>query len=200
VNGAAVPGTSAPWSDLAVAPDGDTIAYVTYGSGARARLEVVSARTGERKSWTSGVRGRVGSLSWAGSRLSFVWSPSRKVDGTTVHQVRSLETATAAPGNLQASKLVLKLPAGSGGTAVMSRDGRTVVVGLARDGQVALQAYTLPDGRPAQVLWKRKAAGQVSRLDSDHTGTHLLVSTGDGTLFLEDARALPAKDLLDTAW
>ncbi|GLZ08175.1 hypothetical protein Acsp03_56410 [Actinomadura sp. NBRC 104412] len=198
---AAIPGASAPWSDLAVAPDGDSIAYVTYRPGARPRLDVVSARTGQRKTWASKTPGRVGSLSWSGSTLSFVWSPTRKVGGKTVRQFRTLDTSTAAPGNLQASKALFKLPEGSAGTAVMNRDGRTVVLGLAQGGQLSLQAYALPAGRPGKVLWKRKAAGgTVSRLDADHTGDHLLITTQDGTLYPEGADPVPAKDLLDATW
>jgi hypothetical protein len=197
---ATVPGTSAAWSDLAVSEDGDSIAYVTYRPGARPRLDVVSAKTGERKVWTSRTRGRVGSLSWAGSMLSFVWSPARTTVGRGVPQVRSLDTSTAAPGNLSVSKTLLKLPKGSGQAAVVSRDGRSVVAGVAQDGRLKLQSYGLPAGRPAQVLWQRDEAIRVSRLTTDHTGGHVLVSAEDGTLYTEYAQTVPGKDLLDAAW
>jgi hypothetical protein len=196
---AAVKGASTSWSDMAVAPDGDRIAYVTYRAGGLGRLEVVSARTGQRKTWTTKTPARVSSLSWAGSTLSFVWSPTRKVGGRIVHQVRTLDTA-AAPGDLKASKPVLKLPEGSSGAAVLGRDGRTVVAGLAQNAQITLQAYAIGTGRPGGVLWQEKATGQVMRVVADHAGEHLLVLASDGRLHTDGAPPVPAADLVDAAW
>ncbi|MFC5750638.1 hypothetical protein [Actinomadura rugatobispora] len=196
---AAVTGASTAWSDMAVAPDGDRIAYVTYQSGGIGRLEVVSAQTGQRKAWTTKTPARVSSLSWAGATLSFVWSPTRKVGGRIVHQVRTLDTA-AAPGDLKTSKPVLKLPEGSSGAAVLGRDGRTIVAGLAQNAQITLQAFAIDTGRPGGVLWRQKGAGQVTRVSADHAGEHLLVLASDGRLHMDGAQPMPADDLVDAAW
>ncbi|GAA2405906.1 hypothetical protein GCM10010191_12310 [Actinomadura vinacea] len=197
--GAVVQGASTAWSDMAVAPDGDKIAYVTYQSGGTGRLDVVSAGSGQRKTWTSNTPARVASLSWAGSTLSFVWTPAGQGGDRAVHQVRTLDTS-AAPGDLKASKAVLRLPQGSTGAAVLSRDGRRIVAGLAKDAYLALQTYAVDTGRPAEVLWRQKAAGTAARVETDHTGEHLLILSSGGRLYAEGAQPVPAEDLIDTAW
>lgn len=197
---ATVAGASTAWSDLAVTPDGKTLAYVTY-RGARARVDVVSLSGGARKTWTTRAAGRVGSLSWAGGRLSFVWTPYRRVNGRATalgHQVRVIDTA-APSGDLKASKPVLKLPKGTG-VAVISKDGRTVVTGVPQRTQIAFQAYSTETGRPTKVLWRQDAAGRLARLVPDRTGGHLLASVSDGHLYAQGTRALPGKDLADAAW
>ena len=197
---AVVTGTSTAWSDLAVAPDGDRIAYVTYRPGGLGRLEVVSASTGERKTWTTTTPARVSSLSWAGSTLGFVWSPTRRVGGRIVHQVRTIDTASAPSGDLKTSKAVLKLPDGSGGAAVLGKDGRTVVAGVAKDAQLTVQSFAAGTGGPGGVLWRQKAAGQAKSVTADHAGEHFLVLAGDGRLLIDGAAPLPAEDVLDAAW
>ncbi|MFG1998663.1 hypothetical protein ACGFNU_05895 [Spirillospora sp. NPDC048911] len=198
----AVTGTSTPWSDLAVAADGDKIAYVTY-RGTRSRLDVISVETGARKTWTTKSAARLSSLSWAGDTLSFVWNPLRKVDGKMVeirHQVRTLDT-TGPAGDLGLSKAVLRLPKGSE-TAVLSQDGQTVVAGVTDQSQIALQAYSVETGQPTKVLWEKQVTGtgDLTGLDSDATGGHLLIRGGDGRLYVQGAPAVPAGDLADAAW
>ncbi|TDD79438.1 hypothetical protein E1298_27790 [Actinomadura rubrisoli] len=209
---ATVPGVSTPYSDLAVNPDGDRIAYVTY-RGTASRVDVVSARTGARKAWTTKRPGRVGGLSWAGDILGFVWNPlpppgGRPAGGATAggatrkaggirYQMRTLDTRLPS-GDLKVSKVALNLPPGVT-TAVLSRDGRTVIAGLARNAQISLQAYAIGTRRPIKVVARQRSTGRVARLDADHTGGHLLVSSSDGRLYAEGA-ALPAGDLADAAW
>lgn len=198
----AVAGISTPWSDLAVAADGDKIAYVTY-RGTRSRLDVISIDTGQRKTWTTRASARLSSMSWAGDTLSFVWNPLRKVNGKMVeihHQVHTLDTGGPA-GDLKLSKPVLKLPEGSE-TAVLSQDGQTVVAGVTDRSQIALQAFSVETGRPTKVLWQKqvKGTGDLTGLDSDATGGHLLITGGDGRLYIQGAPAVPAGDLADAAW
>jgi hypothetical protein len=201
---ATVNGISTAWSDLAVGPEGDRIAFVTYRRGGGSRVEVVSARSGQRKAWTSKAPARVGSLSWAGTTLSFVYGPARKAGGAAgagggaVQQLRTLDT-NLPPGDLKASKAVMKLPQGVT-TAVLSSNGASVLAGAFSDGQLAMQAYATGTGRPGHVLWKRKAEGRASRLDLDHTGEHLLAAASDGRLYGSGSQALAAEDLLDAAW
>ncbi|MFF5264492.1 hypothetical protein ACFY4C_36680 [Actinomadura viridis] len=197
VPGATVPGASTAWSDMAVTADGDKIAYVTYKPGGIGRLDVFSIGTAQHKVWTASVPARVSSLSWAGSTLSFVWAPVKKVNGRTVRTVRALET-TASDGDLKVSRPVLVLPPGSV-SAVLGPDGRTVVSSAPQGGNIAVQTYTIGSSRP-QVLWKQPANGRPTRLDADHTGNHLLVLANDGKLYIDGAQPVQAEDFLDAAW
>ncbi|MGP4024399.1 hypothetical protein [Actinomadura sp. 3N407] len=192
---ATVPGVSTKWSELAASADGGTIAYVTY-KGARSRVDVVSAATGTHKVWTTQASGRVGSLSWSGATLSFVWSSVRSVGGDlkeTDHQVRTLDTGGAA-GDLKLSKAVLNLPKGTT-TAILS--GKRIVAGVVKDSQLSLQAYTLA-GEPAEVLWRQKVKGELTGLDTAHTGKRVLATAGD--LYTQGVPAVPGEDLADAAW
>ncbi|WP_433330126.1 hypothetical protein [Spirillospora sp. CA-294931] len=188
-----VPGTSTAWSDLAVGPKGDRIAYVTY-RGKGSRVDVISSSTSERKVWTARMPARISGLSWAGDSLAFVWSPLR----TKSRQIRVLDTR-ASSGDLKISRPVFKLPPGTG-PAVMSRDGRTIVAGVARGSQISLQAYSLDTGRPTRVLWAKRAGGALARLDHDTTGGHLLASASDGNLYAAGVQPVPAEDLRDVTW
>ncbi|MDL4773973.1 hypothetical protein [Actinomadura xylanilytica] len=197
---ATVPGVSTSWSDLAVSADGDRIAYVTY-KGTAGRVEVLSLKTGTRKTWTARSPARIGSLSWSGGTLCLVWSPLRTTAGRTTvprHQVRALNTAGPS-GDLKASRPVLMLPKGAG-AAFMSRDGRTIVAGAQQDTQLTLQAYSVQTGKPTKVLWRQKVGGDLSRLDPDHTGRHVLASVSDGRIYAQGTGTLPAADLTDAAW
>ncbi|XRQ06574.1 hypothetical protein ACN3XK_60230 [Actinomadura welshii] len=190
-----VPGVSTKWSDLAVTPDGDRIAYVTY-KGARSRVDVVSTATGDRQVWTTKSTGRVGSLSWSGAKLSFVWSPVRSVDGKlkeTKHEVRTLDTG-GATGDLRLSKAVMDLPKGST-TAVRVDLG--IVVGTVKDSQLALQLYTL-EGRPGEVLWRQTVNSDLTDLDAAPGGKIFLATAGD--LYPEGARSVSGDDLADATW
>ncbi|MEU5876978.1 hypothetical protein [Spirillospora sp. NPDC047279] len=230
---AAIPGTdlageSTAWSDLAVTPDGNRIAYVTY-RGTRSRLDVISVADGARTTWTTRTPARLSSLSWAGDTLSFVWNPVRSVNGRLTeirHQVRTLDT-TGRGGDLVVSKAVLKLPEGSE-TAVLSRDGQNVVAGVIAGSKVALHTFSVRTGQPAEVLWSQPvagggegagtaqgggtgdgpgtgggggAAGTIrARLDVDATGGHLLFTGSDGRLYVKGGPAVPGQDLDDAAW
>ncbi|GAA2136486.1 TolB-like translocation protein [Actinomadura napierensis] len=196
---ATISGVSAAWSDLAVASDGDRIAYVTY-RGARARVDVVSARTGARKAWTTRYSARVSSLSWAGDTLAFVWNPVRRVHGKlteTGHEIRTLDTGGAA-GDLKASRAVAKLPEGTT-SAVISHDGKTVVAGVVQRSVGSLQAYSAATGEPTKILWTQALKAPITGLDSGDKGK-LLISAGDGRVYAVGAGTLPGKDLADTAW
>ncbi|TDD79025.1 hypothetical protein E1293_24550 [Actinomadura darangshiensis] len=184
---AVVPGASTAWSDLAVSPDGDHLAYVTY-KGTRARVDVVSSSTGTHKVWTTKLRARVGSLSWSGTTLSFVWSPV----GSEKHQVRTLDT-NAAVGDLKVSKAVMTLPKGSS-NAVLTRNG--LVTGIQKNSQLTLQTFTL-QGKPAKTLWTQKVKGSLTGLDIAHTGSGFMATATD--LYAKDI-AVPAQDLADAAW
>jgi hypothetical protein len=187
---ATVPGVSTAWSDLAVSRDGRRIAYVTY-KGARGRVDVVSPATGTHKVWTTKMRARVGSLSWSGSTLSFVWSPV----GSAKNQLRTLDTS-GADGDLKLSKAVMTLPKGSS-TAVLSRDGDSVVAGLVENHQLTLQKYTL-EGALKKVLWRQKVKDELTDLDASRTGGSLLATAGD--LYARGVPAVPGQDLADATW
>jgi hypothetical protein len=192
-------GASAPWSDLAVSADGDRIAYVTY-KGARARIDVVSARTGARKTWTTAYPARVGSLSWAGDTLAFVWSPVRRAGGKYIevkHELRTLATGGAG-GDLKASRPVTALPKGTT-AAVLGRDGKTAAAGIVQRSVASVQTYSTATGKPARVVWKQRLNGLITGLDTGDKG-RLLISGGDGRLYAEGAGTLPATDLADAAW
>ncbi|WP_067467105.1 hypothetical protein [Actinomadura macra] len=201
---ATISGVSTAYSDQAANPDGDRIAYVTY-RGTASRVDVVSARTGARKSWITKGPAHVNSLSWAGDTLAFVWSPLRDVNGKVTearHQVRTLDT-TVPSGDLKVSKPVLNLPKGAT-KAVLTRDGRTIIAGVAQRGQVTLQAFAVGTRKPTKVIARQKSVRpkvrlHVLRLDTDHTGRHLLAALTDGRLYA-DGTALTAPDLTDAAW
>ncbi|MEV4252449.1 hypothetical protein AB0J52_04705 [Spirillospora sp. NPDC049652] len=203
---AVVKGVSTAFSDMAVTPDGATIAYVTYRNGTVGRLDVLSTRTGTTKTWKTKSAARIGSLSWAGNTLSFLWSPQPRAGArrpaaasTAAPQVRTLNTAGPA-GDLKLSKPVLRLPAGTE-AAVLSPDGRTIVAGVESPTRVALQQYSTATGRPGSVLWERPGKAGVRGLDADSSGGHLLLSSDDGSLFGPDARTpVPGGDLSDVAW
>ncbi|WP_433464982.1 TolB family protein [Spirillospora sp. CA-128828] len=186
---ATVPGVSTAWSDLSLSPDGDHIAYVTY-RGARSRVDVVSPKTGTHKAWTTKLRARVGSLSWSGATLSFVWSSA----GSARHQVRTLDTNGAA-GDLRVSKAVMLLPRGSS-NAVLSRDGNSLIVAVAKKSELTLQTYTL-QGKPIKALWTQKVKGELTGLDVGHTGG-VIATAGD--LYAQGVPAVPGEDLADAAW
>ncbi|MGH3243033.1 MAG: hypothetical protein ACRDNL_21830 [Spirillospora sp.] len=206
---ATVSGASTSWSDLAVSPDGDSIAYVTY-QRARGRVDVVSAKTGVHKVWTTKLSARVGDLSWSGATLSFVWSPVRSTGGSgrggggsgsgggefaeVKHQLRTLDT-NGATGDLKLSKAVLTLPKGST-TAILSRDGKTVFVGSVQGSQMSLRAYSVT-GKSTKVLWQQKVTDKLTSLDASHQGKALLATAGD--LYTRDM-AVPGQDLADAAW
>ncbi|MES9603689.1 hypothetical protein [Actinomadura sp. NPDC000929] len=187
---AIVPGVSTVWSDLAVTPDGAQLAYVTY-KGASARVDVVTPETGVHKVWTTRLRARVGSLSWSGTTLSFVWSPV----GTGKHQVRTIDTSGAA-GDLKSSKAVMPLPKGSF-NAVMSRDGTSLIAAIAKSSEVTLQTFTV-QGTPAKTLWTLKVKGAPTGLDIAHNGRDVIVTAGD--LYAQGVPTVPAGDLADAAW
>ncbi|WP_235206327.1 TolB family protein [Actinomadura welshii] len=185
-----VPGASTAWSELAVSPDGGRIAYVTY-KGARGRVDVVSTTGGAHKAWTTKLRARIGSLSWSGSTLSFVWTSA----GSPRHQVRTLDTGAPA-GDLKVSKAVMVLPKGAT-NAVLSRDGRSVITGAVKNSELTLQAYTL-QGKPARTLWTQKVKGALTGLDIAHTSNSLIATAGD--LYAQGVAAVPGEDLADVAW
>ncbi|NDU74575.1 hypothetical protein GWI34_18335 [Actinomadura sp. DSM 109109] len=187
---ATVPGVSSAWSDLAVTPDGTQIAYVTY-KGTSARVDVVTPETGAHKVWATKLRARVGSLSWSGTTLSFVWSPV----GSARHQVRTLDTSGAA-GDLRTSKAVMPLPKGSS-NAVLSRDGASVIAAIAKNSELTLQTFTL-QGTPSKTLWTQKVKGVPTDLDLAHAGRGVIAAAGD--LYAEGLPAVPAGDLADAAW
>jgi hypothetical protein len=187
---ATVPGASTAWSDLAVSPDGDRIAYVTY-KGTRGRVDVLSPSSGTHKVWTTKLRGRVGSLSWSGATLSFVWTSV----GSPKHQVRTLDTNGAA-GDLKVSKAVMMLPRGAS-NAVLSRDGESVIAGVVNNSELTLQTYTL-QGKPAKILWTQKVKGNLTGLDIAHTSNSLIATAGD--LYAQGVPAVPGVDLADAAW
>ncbi|WP_141580142.1 hypothetical protein [Actinomadura sp. WMMA1423] len=187
---ATVPGGFSAWSDLAVTPDGAQIAYVTY-RGTRARVDVLSPETGVHKVWTTKLRARVGSLSWSGTTLSFVWSPV----GSAAHQVRTLDTSGAA-GDLKTSKAAMALPKGSS-NAVLSRDGNSLIAAVAKNSELTLQTYTL-QGNPTKTLWTQKVKGLPTGLDIAHTGRGLMVTAGD--LYAQGVPTVPGEDLADAAW
>jgi hypothetical protein len=191
----ALSGTSTKWSDLAVS--GDRIAYVTY-LNKLARVQIVSITTGARQSWTSSAAGTATSLSWAGPRLSFVWTPT----GTGRRQVRLLD-AIGPGGGLSASRALLTLPVGAE-AAVLSQDGRTVLTGVTEQGAVTIAEFSAVTRERTGVLWRRRAKGLVRlvRLTSDPTGTHLLGTTTDGRVVTDSAPDLWAQPTgdLDAAW
>ncbi|GAA4223283.1 hypothetical protein GCM10022254_00130 [Actinomadura meridiana] len=200
---ATVPGVSTAWSDLAVSSDGARIAYVTY-EHARGRVDVVSTSTGAHKVWTTKMAARVGSLSWSGGTLSFVWSPVRTTGGrfTEVkHQLRTLNTGGAA-GDLKLSKAVLNLPEGCT-TAILTRDGKAVVAGIVKNSQMSVQVYTVA-GKPTTVLWRQKVKNKLTALDTAPAGKAVLANAGD--LYLKGVpgapgiRAIPGEDLADATW
>ncbi|TDE35716.1 hypothetical protein [Actinomadura sp. 6K520] len=193
-----VPGASTEWSQLAVNPNGNRIAYVTY-KGMRARVDVVSVPDGARKVWTTKSPGRIGSLAWSGATLSFVWSPVRSVGGRvkeTKHEVRTLDTGGAG-GDLRVSQALMTLP--KGGTAAVFT-GKGIVVGIMKDSQLSLQAYTL-EGQPGEVLWQQKVKGDLTDLDPTPRSNGFLATAGD--LYAQGApgaKPVSGEDLADAAW
>ncbi|MBC6458481.1 hypothetical protein [Actinomadura sp. HBU206391] len=182
----AIAGVSAAWSDMAVSGDGDRIGYVTY-RGTRARLDVLSLKTGALRSWTTSLNGRVGDLSWAGDTLSFVWAPTPVPGGkAAVRQVRTIDT-TGAASDLRASRAVLALPKGSD-SAVLSRDGKTVVTGVSDESGLGLTAFSAADGRQTRVLRRFPGAAGLERILTDRTGRYLLTISGDGHVYADSTR------------
>lgn len=196
----ALSGASTPWSDMAVSADGTRVGYVTY-RGPIGRIDVLSLTSGARRTWTTRSRGRIGSLSWAGDALSYVWAPLGPSGRFGTRQVRVLDTG-GAPGDLSASRLVLALPKGSE-AAVLGRDGRTVVTGVNDHAGLALTAFSVGDGRRTRVLRRYAGATGLVRLVADGTREHLLATSGDGHVYADssgDVRAAVGTDDADVAW
>ncbi|TDB99331.1 hypothetical protein [Actinomadura sp. 7K534] len=188
-------GASTKWSELAVSSNGDRFAYVTY-KGMRARVEVVSFQDGARKVWTTKSPGRIGSLSWSGATLSFVWSPVRAVGGEvkeTKHEVRTLDT-DGAGGDLRVSKALMPLP--EDGTAAVFY-GKGIAVGIMKDSQLSVQVYTL-EGQPGEVVWQQNVKGDLTDLDATPMGNAFLATAGD--LYPQGTHPVPGEDLTDAAW
>ncbi|HEU5155813.1 MAG TPA: hypothetical protein VFU43_02375 [Streptosporangiaceae bacterium] len=219
-----LPGASTAWSDMAVNERGDTMAYVSYrssrasgssrsaganggsnGGASRPRItiDVVPTTGGTRRTWTTSLNGRIGGLSWAGRTLSFVWAPMR---GTKVlrHQVRTVDTALP-PGDLKVSRPGLTLP-DRADTAVMSRDGSTVVTGIAARSGLELAAYSTADGRRTGVLWRGpggRRPPRVVQLVADAGSGDLIAVAADGRVLVAPAHggtAFAAADIADVAW
>jgi hypothetical protein len=204
-----IPGASTRWSDMAVNARGDAIAYVTYRSyrgtsRKKIAIDVVSTDGAARRTWTTSHTGRIGGLSWAGRTLAFVWTPMR---GTAVlrHQLRTLDTASR-PGDLDITRPVLTLPDGAD-AAVLSRDGATVVTGVAGPSGLELAAYSAADGRRTAVLWRSPgaaAAPRIVRLVPDTASGDLIAEAADGRLLVGPAHGrtgfTAAADLVDVAW
>jgi hypothetical protein len=202
----AISGVSTTWSDMAVSADGDRVAYVTY-EGKTGRITVISLRSGAHRTWRASANGRLGSLSWAGNTVSFVWTPSGGAAGNRAggSEVRLLDT-TRPGGDLRVSRTVLRLP-GGGLAAVISRDGRSIVTGTNDRSRVALAAFSAATGRQVRVLRRfpagATAAAGVTTLALDGTGRYVLAATGDGRLYAGSTPAaarLSAADVADLAW
>ncbi|MER7544793.1 hypothetical protein ABTW95_17480 [Spirillospora sp. NPDC127506] len=185
---ATVAGVSTSWSDIAVT--GDRLAYVTY-KGKRGRVDVLTLSSGAHKTWTTKAQGRVGSLSWAGDTLSFVWTPA----GSAKHQLRTIDTSAAA-GDLKLSKAVMTLPEG-GTSAVLTRDGEQAVVGTVAGSELTVQTFSLT-GKPGKVLWHQKVTGPLTDLDAAHGSGAVLATAGD--LYANGLPTVPGKDLADATW
>jgi hypothetical protein len=195
---AGLSGVWTKWSDLAVS--GDRIAYVTSLRGL-ARIQIVSIATGARQTWVSKVTGRVGSLSWAGPKLSFVWAPLR-TGRTGKRQLRLLDTIGPG-GDLSAARTLLTLPADTD-VAVLSQDGTKVLTGVTESDGVEVAEFSAATRERTRVLWQRRTAGpeRLARLKPDPSGAHLLATTTDGRLVTDPAQDLPAQPAgdLDVAW
>jgi hypothetical protein len=117
-------------------------------------------------------------------------------------EVRVLDT-TRPGGDLKVSRPVLTLPAGAD-TAAVSRDGATIVTGIADRSGISLVAYAAAGGRQISVLWRRPGdPSRVIRLIPDSTGADLLAGTRDGRLIVGPAHGAASatiKDLADIAW
>jgi hypothetical protein len=168
----------------------------------------VSVATGARRTWTTSHTGRIGALSWAGRALSFVWTPMRGGKAAR-RQVRSLDTRSR-PGDLKVSRPVLVLPNGAE-TAVASRDGKTIVTGMAGRSGPMLAAYSASAGGQGGPLWRRQVGNKAQsvrsarliRLIPDGAGGRIIAGASDGLLFVVPAvgaAEFRAADLADLAW
>ncbi|OLT27302.1 hypothetical protein BJF79_01455 [Actinomadura sp. CNU-125] len=159
---------------LAVTPEGDRLAYVSFDGG-RARVDVLALDTGARKRWTTTLTGVVGSPSWSGDTLAFVWTGSAARES----QVRTIDTA-APVADLKHSKALLKLPSGVS-TAILRPDGTTIVTGAVRQTRLTIQTYA-STGKPQQTLWEHQTQGQsqLTALDPAENGA-LIALAGAST-------------------
>ncbi len=181
---------------MALSPDGATLAVavgVTPGYQTRQRaaghaaIELVSLRTGAKRTWTAPASTELQDLSWvSGSTLGFSWE-SALPTAAGGYQVRTLDTAGPAGDLMKRSRPVALATAGPVMSALVTDGGRTVVAFTSgpRFAGAVLAEFSARTGRQLQVLGRLRGGAQVGGagtvLSADPAGQHLLIVGGEAT-------------------
>jgi hypothetical protein len=181
---------------MALSPDGATLAVavgVTPGYQTRqhaaghAAIELVSLRTGAKRTWTAPASTQLQDLSWvSGTTLGFSWESALST-AAGGYQVRTLDTASPAGDLMKRSRPVALATAGPVMSALLTDGGRTVVAFTSdpRYGGAVLAEFSARTGRPLQVLGRLRGGAQVGGggtvLSADPAGQHLLIAGAEAT-------------------
>jgi hypothetical protein len=186
---------------LALAPDGQTLAFAVNPSGeeaavvsGRARIEVISLRTGAVRTWTAPSLYYISDLSWAQGTHSLQFlSVYERTGGPYTNRLRRLSLSRRGASLLEASRPV-PLPASTGRvTSALAVDNGRVV--LAWTSQAAdaehhpadsvLAEFSARTGRRLRVLMTFHSlgtfAGDGALSSADPSGQHLIIGGTDIT-------------------
>jgi hypothetical protein len=173
---------------MALSPDGATLAVavdVVPGDQARqpatghASVEVVSLRTGAKRTWTAPASTELQNLSWvSGTTLGFSSGPAG-LYGTTSYQVRTLDTAGPTGDLMSRSRRVALATPGPVESALLTDGGRIVVAFAVAPPGAVLADYSARTGRQLRVLATVPAGAQSGATgtvwSADPSGQHLLI-------------------------
>jgi hypothetical protein len=156
----------------------------TFIETARARIEVVSLRTGDMHTWTAPAKMIISDLSWenGGRKLAYL-SSSVSPQNPPIARMSVLDTARTE-SDLAASSVRVTLRGTPVLAAVITPDGRNVIAWAGRSaGSSAevLAEFSVRTGQRLRVLYRGPGHGNFITagfltISADPSGRHLLIS------------------------
>jgi hypothetical protein len=186
---------------LALAPDGQTLAFAVNPSGeeaevvsGRARIEVVSLRTGAVRTWTAPSLYYLSELSWARRTQSLQFlAVYERTGGPYTNTLRRLDLSRPGAALLAASRPV-PIPASTGEvtSALAVDNGRVVLAWTSKPADAehhpadsVLSEFSARTGRRLRVLMTFHSlgtfAGNGELWSADPSGQHLIIGGTDIT-------------------
>jgi len=186
---------------LALAPDGQTLAFAVNPSGeeneavnGQARIEVVSLRTGAVRTWTAPPLYYLSELSWGrGAQTLQFLSVYQRTGGPDKNTLRRLDLSRPGASLLGASRPV-PIPASAGRvtSALAVDNGRVVLAWTSKPDDAAhhpadsvLAEFSARTGRRLRVLMTMHSRGRGAGIgelwSADPSGQHLIIGGTDIT-------------------